>query len=60
MNLLIGYAAGLLPAIAHPVWRVVAITGLSWSLGAIIFVGISSVGRRVQFRHTEEPPRHTA
>jgi amino acid transporter len=41
MNLLIAYASGVLPAIAHPVWRIVAITALSWGLGGVIYAGIA-------------------
>jgi amino acid transporter len=41
MNLLIAYASGVAPAIAHPVWRVVAITALSWGLGGVIYAGIA-------------------
>ncbi len=38
-NLAIGYAAGVLPAIARPGWRVLAITVLSWGLGALVYAG---------------------
>jgi amino acid transporter len=41
MNLLIGYVAGLIPAVADPVWRVVAMTVLTWGLGGVIYGGIS-------------------
>ena len=44
-NLAIGYASGLAPAIAGPVWRVVAITVVTWGLGAIIAAGVSLSAR---------------
>lgn len=40
-NLAVSYLAGLAPAIAQPVWRVVAITALSWGLGAVVYVGVA-------------------
>ncbi len=39
-NLAVGYAAGVVPAIVQPLWRVLAITGLSWGLGAVIYAGV--------------------
>ena len=44
-NLAIGYAAGILPGVAQPVWRVVAITGLTWGLGGIIAAGVGLSAR---------------
>lgn len=44
-NLAIGYASGLVPAIAGPAWRVVAITAVTWGLGAIVAVGVSLSAR---------------
>ena len=44
-NLAIGYAAGVVPELARPVWRVVAITGLTWGLGGIIAAGVSLSAR---------------
>jgi amino acid transporter len=40
MNLLIAYAQGVVPALAHPVLRVMAITAIAWGLGAIIYTGV--------------------
>ncbi len=40
MNLAIGYAAGVVPAVGLPLWRVLAITALTWGLGGIIAVGV--------------------
>jgi amino acid transporter len=40
-NLVVSYASGLVPAIAEPAWRVVAITVLSWGLGGVIYAGVS-------------------
>jgi len=45
INLAVGYAAGVFPAVAQPVWRVAAITGLSWGLGAIIASGVTLSAR---------------
>ncbi len=44
-NLAIGYAAGVLPAIAQPLWRVIAITALTWGLGGIIAAGVGLSAR---------------
>ena len=44
-NLALGYAAGVLPALAQPLWRVLAITALSWGLGGIIAAGIGLSAR---------------
>jgi amino acid transporter len=41
MNLLIAYASVVVPAIAHPVGRILTITAVSWGLGAVIYAGIS-------------------
>jgi amino acid transporter len=40
-NLMVSYAAGLLPAITAPGWRVLAITGFTWGLGGVIYAGVS-------------------
>ncbi len=40
-NLAVSYASGLVPAIAQPAWRIVAITALSWALGGVIYAGVS-------------------
>ena len=39
-SLAVGYAAGLVPAITQPFWRVVAITVLSLGLGGVIYAGV--------------------
>ncbi len=39
-NLAVSYASGAVPALAEAGWRVLAITALSWGLGAIIFAGV--------------------
>ena len=44
-NLAIGYTSGVVPALAHPGVRVLAITVLSWGLGGIIAAGISLSAR---------------
>ena len=44
-NLAVGYAAGVLPALAQPLWRVLAITMLTWVLGGIIAAGVSLSAR---------------
>ena len=44
-NLAIGYAAGVVPALAQPLWRVLAITALTWGLGGIIAAGIGLSAR---------------
>jgi amino acid transporter len=44
-NLLLAYAAGLVPAITQPVWRVLAITVLTWGLGAVIYAGVAMSAR---------------
>jgi amino acid transporter len=44
-NLLIGYAAGVVPALDQPVWRVVAITVLSLGLGLVIALGVGLSAR---------------
>jgi amino acid transporter len=41
MNLLVAYAAGVVPAIAQPFGRVLAISVVSLSLGGVIYAGIS-------------------
>jgi amino acid transporter len=41
MNLLVAYASGVVPAIAHPAIRIIAITAISWGLGGVIYAGIS-------------------
>ena len=45
MNLVVGYASGVLPALGQPVWRVAAITGLSWGLGGVIAAGVALSAR---------------
>ena len=44
-NLAVGYASGVLPALAHPAWRIVAITLLTWGLGGIIASGVALSAR---------------
>ena len=44
-NLAVGYAAGLVPAISAPGWRVVAITGVTWGLGGVIAAGVALSAR---------------
>jgi amino acid transporter len=44
-NLAIGYAAGVVPAISQPLWRIVAITVLTWGLGLVIAAGIGLSAR---------------
>ena len=41
LNLAVGYASGVLPAIVSPLWRLLAITVLSWGLGGIVYVGVA-------------------
>jgi amino acid transporter len=53
-NLAIGYAAGLWPPIAEPVFRVLAITALSFGLGAVIYIGVAlSAGANTLFTLTK-------
>ena len=44
-NLAVGYGAGVLPALGQPLWRVLAITALTWGLGGIIAAGVSLSAR---------------
>ncbi len=44
-NLAVAYAAGLAPAIAGPVWRVVAITVVALGLGAVTYAGVGLSAR---------------
>jgi amino acid transporter len=49
-NLAVGYAAGLWPPIADPLMRVLAITALSFGLGAVIYIGVAlSAGANTLF-----------
>ncbi len=45
LNLAVGYAAGVVPAIASPLWRLLAITLLSWGLGGIVYAGVGLSAR---------------
>jgi len=45
INLAVSYASGVVPGLAQPVWRVVAITVLSWGLGAVIASGVTLSAR---------------
>jgi amino acid transporter len=44
-NLAVSYAAGLVPAVMQPFWRVVAITVLTWGLGGVIYAGVALSAR---------------
>ena len=45
MNLAVGYAAGVLPSLGQPAWRIAAITVLTWGLGGIIAAGVALSAR---------------
>jgi amino acid transporter len=53
-NLAVGYAAGLWPPIADPLFRIAAITALSFGLGAVIYIGVAlSAGANTLFTLTK-------